>query len=132
MTPENAFLTVLEPIDGLKSKVYPVSALKNATAPFVFYVQRESDEGDDLDGQTGLQTATFELHCVAKYYAALVSLCGEIRSALQGMQGKTFGDLLIERVKVRQTSPDLYEREVKLLRRAYAFQLDYQGGVHNE
>ncbi len=129
MTPEKAFLTALEPIDSLKSKVYPVNALKNAPPPFVFYAQKEEDGVDDLEGQTGLQTATFEIHCVAKSYAALVAVCGSVRSALQGMQGKIFGDLLIERVKVRQASPDLHEREVNLMRRVYTLQLDYQGGI---
>ena len=128
MTPEQAILAVLEPIAGLKDKVYPVDALKNAATPFVFYVQREEDETEDLDGQTGLQTVTFEVHCVAGSYAALVSLAGSVRSALRDMQGQTYGGLLIERARVRQASPDLNEREVKLLRRVYTLQLDYQGG----
>ncbi len=129
MTPENAIVTVLEPIDGLRHKVYPVDALKNATAPFVFYVQREEDAAETLEGCTDLQTATFEIHCVAKSYAALVALAGAVRTALRDMQGKTYGGLLIERAKVRQASPDLNEREVKLLRRVYTLQLDYQGGI---
>lgn len=128
MTPDKAIKTVLEPIDGLQSKVYPVEALKNATAPFVFYIQKDEDETEDLDGLTGLQTATFEIHCVAKTYAGLVALSGSVRSALRGMQGNTYDGLLIERAKVRQTSPDLNEREVKLMRRVYTLQLDYQGG----
>ena len=128
MTPEEAILTALEPIAGLRDKVYPMEALKNATAPFVFYCQTAGDEEDDLDGQTGLQTTAFEIHCVAKSYAALVSLAGAVRLALQGMQGRTYGSLLIERAKVRQASPDLHEREVNMMRRVYTLQLDYQGG----
>ena len=131
MTPDKAIKTVLEPIAGLRDKVYPVDALKNATAPFVFYVQREDEEADDLDGGTGLQAAAFEIHCVAKSYAALVSLAGAVRSALRSMQGRTFEGLLIEQVKVQLASPDLIEREVKLLRRVYALQLNYQGGTEN-
>ncbi len=128
MSPEEAILTVLEPIAGLRGKVYPMEALKNATVPFVFYRQTAGDEEDDLEGQTGLQTATFEIHGVAKSYAALVSLAGSVRLALQGMQGCTYEGLLIERAKVQQASPDLYEREVSMMRRAYTLQLDYQGG----
>lgn len=132
MTPDKAIKTVLEPIAGLQSKVYPVDALKNATAPFVFYVQKEEDGVEDLDGTTDLQTATYEIHCVAKSYAALVALCKSVKSALQNMQGNTYAGLLIERAKVRQTSPDLNEREVKLMRRVYTLHLDYQGGNDNE
>lgn len=132
MTPDVAIKAVLEPIDGLRSKVYPVDALKDAAPPFVFYVQHEEDESDDLDGQTGLQSASFEIHCVAKSYASLVAVAAAVRTALGNMQGKTFEDLLIERAKVRQSSPDLNEREVHLLRRVYTLQLDYQGGTKNE
>lgn len=132
MTPENMILTVLEPIAGLKGKVYPMEALKNATAPFVFYRQTAEEEDDDLDGRNGLHTATFEIHCVARSYAALVSLSGSVRQALQYTQGRIYAGLLIERVKVRQASPDLYEREVNMMRRAYTLQLDYQGGNNHE
>lgn len=132
MTPEGVILAVLEPIERLRDKVYPMEALKNATADFVFYRQMAGEEDDDLEGLNGLCTATFEIHCVARSYAALVSLAGEVRLALQGSQGRSFDGLLVERAKVRQTSPDLNEREVNLMRRAYTLQLDYQGGTENE
>ena len=132
MTPENVILTVLEPIAGLKGKVYPVEALKNATAPFVFYRQTADEEDDDLDGLNGLCSTTFEIHCVARSDAALVSLSGAVRLALQRIQGLSFDGLLVERAKVRQASPDLNEREVNLMRRVYTLQLDYQGGNDNE
>lgn len=128
MTPENVILSVLEPIAGLKGKVYPVEALKNASDPFVFYRQTAGEEDDDLDGLNGLHSATFEIHCVTRSYAALVSLSGAVRQALQGAQGRNYEGLLVERAKVRQASPDLHEREVNLMRRVYSLQLDYQGG----
>lgn len=109
-----------------------MEALKNATADFVFYRQTEGGDDDDLDGPNGLCTATFEIHCVARSYAALVSLAGEVRQALRGAQGRSFNGLLVERAKVRQASPDLNEREVNLMRRVYTLQLDYQGGNNNE
>lgn len=126
MTPDKAIVTALEPIEGLPDKVFPVEALKNATAPFVFYLQKEDEVEEDLEGETELQAVTFELHCVAKSYAALVSLAGAVRLALRDMRGQSYGDLFIERVKVRQASPDLNEREVKLMRRMYVLQLYYQ------
>lgn len=124
MTPEQAILTVLEPIEGLKGKVYPAEALKNASAPFVFYLQHAEDEEETLDGPTGLMSATFEINCVAQNYATLIWLAGAVRPALQRLQGNTYGDLLIERASVRQASPDLKETEVKLYRRM--FQLDFR------
>lgn len=126
MTPEQAILTVLEPIDGLRGKVYPAEALKNATAPFVFYLQHSDDEEETLEGPTGLMSATFEINCVAQSYATLIWLVGAVRPALQSMQGNTYEGLLIERASVRQASPDLKEKEVGLYRRMLHLEIHYQ------
>ena len=103
-----------------------IEGLKNAAAPFVFYIQSAEDEEDALDGRTGLESASFEIHCVAKTYAGLIYLAGSVRLALQELQGTTHNGLLIERVQVRQASPDLKEEEVNLYRRAYTLQINYQ------
>lgn len=128
MTPEQAIKTALEPIAEISGKVYPLEGMKNAAAPFVFYLRRTEEEDEALDGLTGLQSGAFEVHCVAQNYAQLISLAGSVRSRLQGMQGVTYDGLLIERATIRQTSPDLKEREVNLYRRMYVLQLNYQGG----
>lgn len=126
MTPEQVILTVLEPIDGLRGKVYPAEALKNATAPFVFYLQHSDDEEETLEGPTGLMSAVFEVNCVAQSYATLIWLVGAVRPALQSMQGNTYEGLLIERASVRQASPDLKEKEVGLYRRMLHLEIHYQ------
>lgn len=126
MTPEEAILTVLEPIAGLRGKVYPAEAIKNAAAPFVFYLQHEEREEETLDGPTGLISAGFEINCVASSYAGLTRLVTAVRPALQAMQGVTYGDLLIERASVRQASPDLKEMEVNLYRRMLTLAIHYQ------
>ena len=131
MTPEQVILTVLEPIDGLQGKVYPAEALKNAAAPFVFYLQYAEDEDETLDGPTGLLSATYEINCVAQSYATLIWLVGAVRPALQSMQGNTYGDLLIERASVRQASPDLKEKEVGLYRRMFSLEIRYQKEENN-
>lgn len=128
MTPEQAILKALEPIAEISGKVYPLEGLKNAAAPFVFYLRLTDEEEETLDGPTGLQSGTFEVNCVAQNYAQLIALAGSVRSALQGMQGKSYDGLLIERATIRQTSPDLKEREVNLYRRMYVLQMNYQGG----
>ena len=128
MTPEQAIKTALEPIAEISGKVYPLEGLKNAAAPFVFYLRLTDEEEETLDGPTGLQSGTFEVNCVAQNYAQLIALAGSVRTALQGLQGATHDGLLIERAAIRQTSPDLKEREVNLYRRMYVLQLNYQGG----
>lgn len=126
VTPEQAIKTALEPIKDLASKVYPLEGLKNATAPFVFYLRLTGDENDALDGPTGLLTASFEINCVARTYAEQLALCGAVRQALKRLQGREFPGLLIERIRIRQQSPDLKETEVNLYRRMYVLQINYQ------
>lgn len=126
MTPEERIKTTLDGVNGLSRKVYPLEGLKNASAPFVFYFRRTEEEEETLDGPAGLLEGLFEVHCVARTYAELVSLAGLVRPALQALQGTTAGGLYIERATVRMTSPDLKEKEVNLYRRMYVLQLNYQ------
>lgn len=126
MTPDQPIKTALETIEGLSGKVYPMSGLKNAAAPFVFYLQLSEDDEYTLEGSTGLQAVSFEINCVANTYASLVALAGSVRPVLQALQGTTHDDLLIEWVTIRQASPDLKEMEVNLYRRMYVLTVNYQ------
>ena len=126
MTLDEIIKTTLKPVTGLDGHVYPMEALKNATPPFAFYFQTAEDEEDTLDGRTGLMEATFEVNIVAKTYANLIWLAESAKTALQKLQGTTHEGLLIERLTVRQTSPDLKEMEVNLYRRPYRLQVNYQ------
>lgn len=131
MTLDEIIKTTLEPIAGLDKHVYPLEGLKNADPPYVFYLQTAEDEEDTLDGRTGLMEITFEVNIVAKTYANLIWLAGSAKTALQKLQGTTHEGLLIERVSIRQTSPDLKEMEVNLYRRSYALRVNYQKEENN-
>lgn len=126
MTPDEVIKTALESIAGLDGRVFPLEGLKNAAAPFVFYLQISEDDEYTLDGSTGLQAVSFEINCVAKTYSSLVAMAGSVRPVLQALQGTTHDDLLIERVTIRQASPDLKEMEVNLYRRMYILTVNYQ------
>lgn len=126
MTPEQVVKTALEAVDGQAGKAFPLEGLKNAKAPFSFYLRQNWDEEDALDGPTGLQSATFELNFVARSYAELIALSGAAVPVLQGLQGTSHEGLYIERVQIRQASPDLKEKEVNLYRRMYVLQMNYQ------
>lgn len=132
MTPEEAIKAALEAISGLSAHVFPLEGLKNAAAPFVFYLRRQHQAEDSLSGVTELQSAEFEIHCVAKTYASLIWLSGAARSALLGLQGQTLDGLTIEHITVQQASPDLREREADLYRRAYTLRMNYQEEVSHE
>lgn len=126
MTLEEVLKTALETVDGLTGKAFPLEGLKNATAPFSFYLRQNWDEEETLDGPAGLQSATFELNFVARSYAELIALSGAARPVLQALQRTTHDGLFIERITIRQASPDLKEKEVNLYRRMYVLQMNYQ------
>nr|WP_325212931.1 DUF3168 domain-containing protein [uncultured Oscillibacter sp.] len=124
MQPDEMVKAALSRLPGLE--VFPLEGLKNAEAPFVFYLQAQGDEETALDGLTGLRSASFEINCVARSYGELKALANRVRPALQSLQGAELEGLSVQRAKVRQASPDLLEREVRLFRRMYILELDYQ------
>lgn len=146
--PETLFCTALEQLGELRGKVYPSGALQNAAAPFSFYEQIAEDEEEALDGYTGLMISRFRIHVVASNYSALCKLSRKVRVQLQRLQGSApaRGDaavagvaaagkalpgadaaqMLLEQVTVRQSSPDLWERDVGLYRRVYELELHWQ------
>ena len=126
MTLEQPIKAAIETVDGLYGKFYPMEGLKQATAPFAFYRQTAEEEEDTLAGPSGLMEVSFEIHFVARTYSELIRLCSAGRAALQSLQGTTHEDLLIERITIRQASPDLKESEVKFYRRMYVLTINYQ------
>lgn len=126
MQPDGAVVSALSSLPGLAGKVFPLEGLKNAEPPFVFYLQLKENEETALDGLTGLLSASFEINCVARSYAELKTLAERVRRALQSLQSAEPEGLSIQRAAVRQVSPDLREREVRLFRRMYVLELDYQ------
>lgn len=138
----------LESIAGLRRKIYPLRPDKNAVPPFCFFIQDTDSEDETLTGLTGLQHTGYKLHVVAEEYRALSLLCGTIRARLQSMQGVFYersdnglvgimivgsampqvnaDQLFVERVRVMQSSPDLWESDVGWYRRIYDVDFDYQ------
>lgn len=126
MSVEKAILAALEPIEGFWSEPGPLESLKNARAPFVFYLQIHEDSEESLEGDTELQEAYFEVNIVARTYQELLQLAGEARRNLHAVAGRTYGGTYIERCHIVQTSPDLKERETGLYRRMYVLQIQFQ------
>lgn len=126
MSPEKLIVAAMEPLQALRGKVFPVEALKNATAPFVFFVPAEEPEEEALDGLTGLAVWAGTVHVVTETYAELIDLVPRVRAELRALMGRTVDDLFVEYVTIRGTSPDLKEREVDLYRRALNVRIHYQ------
>ena len=131
MSPDRVLVEQLGKVAGLADRVWPLQPKKNAEPPFAFYVKVAGTEDYTLDGPAGLLHCGYKLHTVAGDYSALVSLGWLVKTAMDTMQGQRFGPegsekLLIERVQLKQASPDLYETEVGLYRRIYDLTIDYQ------
>ena len=126
MSPEKLIVAAMEPLTSLRNKVYPVEALKKATAPFVFFVPTEDAAEEALDGLTELEVWAGAVHVVTETYAELIDLVPQVRAELRGLMGRQIEDLYVEHVTIRGTSPDLKEREVDLYRRALDVRIHYQ------
>lgn len=119
-------ITQLRTITGLTNKVYHAEALKNAEAPFVFWLQTAESIEQALDGYTSLESAGFEVHVVAKKLASLDTMSAAVRAAIIAFQGTTSGGYIYERVNIRMASPEIHEKEVSLYRKVFRFDIDYQ------
>lgn len=117
---EQAVVRALE--TAAPGKVYAAAAIKGAAAPFVFYVLHRDEAVEELDGDTTLRAATFEVDAVGKDLAALGA---RVSAALKVLRGTSGAGLEIQRARVTQESPDIKEREVNLWRRVYALRINY-------
>ena len=126
MTIEEAVVSALRGVEALGGRVYPVEAMRDAGAPFVFYWQIRDDEEIALDGPTGLMEAQFAVHVVAATYGELVTLCRSCSAALRGLMGEGYPPLLIGFADVAAASPDLKDQEVNYYRRALNLTVNYQ------
>lgn len=120
-------------IAAVSGKVYHAEALKNASAPFVFWLQTGEQYEQTLEGRTELGEDRYELHIVTKNLEDLDSISASVRDAVEGLQGTTVNGILYEQMEVRQISPVINEHEVNLYRKVYEVTIRYQrdssGGV---
>ena len=126
MTPIDAVVTALNTIQSVTGKVYHMKALKNASAPFVFWFQDSESERQSLDGYTGLKEDGYEIHIVTKNLNDLNGISSAARAAIIALQGTTTNGFLYESIDISQTSPVLNEREVGMYRKVYSLTIDYQ------
>ena len=127
MALEQVIKTALEGVTRLSGHVYAAEALREEPL-FAFYRVRSWDEEDVLEGGTGLETAEVEIHIVAGSYAAMASAAAQAVAAVKRLRGAQAGGIYVEKVHVRQQSPDLKEMEVNKFRRMYVLRIDYQEG----
>ena len=121
-----AVRSAVNSIPEVSGRVYHAEALKNAAAPFVFWLQTGEDYEEDLNGRTELGEDRYELHIVTKNLEALDSISASVREAVESLQGTTVNGILYEIVKLRQISPVINEHEVNCYRKVYEVAVYYQ------
>lgn len=113
-------------IADVHNRVYHATALKNAAAPFVFWVQTGERYEQTLEGRTELGEDQYEIHIVTKNLEALDNISSEVRAKAEALQGETIGGIRYERIQIMQISPVIDEREVNLYRKVYELTINYQ------
>ena len=105
MSIEQAVVRALE--TAAPGRVYAAAAIKGAAAPFVFYVLHRDEAVEELDGDTTLRAATFEVDTVGKGAKDLAALGARVSAALKALRGTSGAGLEIQRARVTQESPDI-------------------------
>jgi len=123
---EETMIAALEALDGLSGRVCPVIDIQKNTGPLVVYDQKIERQEQELEGDSGLQTASFEIHVLHSTYRRMRLLSETVKTALKSLRGSTKGPLLIEAVILELATPDLLEGKVQLFRRTYNVTFNYQ------
>jgi len=123
---EVTMIAALEALDGLSGRVCPVIDIQKNTGPLVVYDQKIERQEQELEGDSGLQTASFEIHVLHSTYRRMRLLSETVKTALKSLRGSTKGPLLIEAVILELATPDLLEGKVQLFRRTYNVTFNYQ------
>ena len=125
MTTDELIVTTVGSVAGLNGKVYPYTALKDASAPFCFYLQTSESEEEVLEGLSGLKSAEYEIHVVAATQAAAQLLGAAAMKALQDLAQTDSGDIHVGRSFCKMTAPIVDERDVGMWRKPLLLHLDY-------
>ena len=125
----SVFQAARDAINGIpevQGRVFHATALKNAAAPFVFWIQTGERYEQTLEGRTELGEDQYEIHIVTKNLEALDGISAAVRSVVEALQGSTVNGVRYEQIQIMQISPVIDEREVNLYRKVYELTINYQ------
>lgn len=123
---EETLVAALELITGLRGRVCPVVDIHKSSGPLVVYDQKTETEEQELVGDTGLQTAAFQIHVLHSTFRSMRLLSETVKTTLKSLRGSQKGPLHIETAIVELAAPDILETAVQLFRRTYNVTFDYQ------
>lgn len=123
---EESMVAALEALEGLSDRVCPIVDIKKSTGPLIVYEQQTESDTQELDGDSGLLTAVFQIHVMHNTFRLMRLLAEVTKTALKSLRGKNDGPLHIEAVTVELATPDILETKVQLFRRTYNATFHYQ------
>lgn len=123
---EETIVRALELTTGLKGRVCPVVDIRKSNGPLVVYDQKIETEEQELNGDSGLQTAAFQIHVLHGSFRSMRLLSESVKSTLKSLRGSHNGPLHIEAAIVELAAPDILETAVQLFRRTYNVTFYYQ------
>lgn len=122
----DAVYQAVDTIPAISGRVFHAEALKNAAAPFVFWMQTGENFEQTLEGYTELGEDRYEIYIVTKNLADMNTIANAVRGAIIALQGETVNGVLYERMEISQVSPVINEHEVNLYRKVYSLVINYQ------
>lgn len=106
---ESDVVEVIETVQDLRGKVYPLNAPENGRLPYVVYVSSGSTEDDSLSGWIGSYDTEMEINVLHRTYKSMKSLAKAVVDALKGISDVT--------VHIDENQPELYEPEIQAYRK---------------
>lgn len=117
MTIEEALRDRLETITGLENKVFPLSAKKGTSAPYVIYVGHVGRNNKSIDGSSLMYEVPIEINILHNKYRLLKEMVRAIVNALENINvTHLLGTLSIQEVVIEDSNTEVYEHQVDMYR----------------
>lgn len=113
---DKVLTATLATIPQVHNQVYPLVADESATGAYIVYERTKTTNINTLDGDTGCQIVTYDIHALAQSYADCVTLSDAIKTACKSMAGEQSGSLSVQSVDIIGDSPQEYARDIGVYR----------------
>jgi len=108
-------INTIQKVNDLKNKVYPLSALKGAKAPYAFFLSSEGLPDRTLDGYGDTKAIEVELSIVHSSYDGMKRLTRLVMNEIAQCEAGLMGSTQVNEITY-ETPAELYEKQVEMYR----------------
>lgn len=119
---------VLSEISHIRNNIYPIKAVENVKSPYVIYVPTPGEKVKTLTGYYNSSRLPIEVNILASSFKELNTITSLVTEKISNIEGNVLGDYFVQSVTYN-TSPVLYENQVKLYRSVIDFEFYVMEGV---